>query len=309
MNILITGVLGHIGSSLLENISKVRNLKKVYLIDSVRSNNLNVLFNLKKSKVKLNFIEGDLLDDSVLKKIKDNINVVIHLASITNAEASFKFKNLIYKNNLGIFKKICNFCLKKKAKLIHLSSTSIYGSQSSLVDENCNFLKPQSPYADVKLLEEKYLQKKENSKLKYISLRLGTITGVSKGMRFHTAVNKFCYKTLLKEEVPIWNNAMDQYRPYLSLSDAIKTFIYIINNNFFNRQIYNVLTNNYTVREILKIIKNNNFFIRIKKTKSPILNQNSYKVSDIKIKKLKINFNKDINTDIKETLALLKRLY
>ena len=309
MNILITGVLGHIGSSLLENISKIRNLKKVYLIDSTRSNNLNVLFNLKKSKVKLNFIEGDLLDDNVLKKVKDNINVVIHLASITNAEASFKFKNLIYKNNLGIFKKICNFCLKKKAKLIHLSSTSIYGSQSSLVDENCNFLKPQSPYADVKLLEEKYLQKKENSKLKYISLRLGTITGVSKGMRFHTAVNKFCYKTLLKEEVPIWNNAIDQYRPYLSLSDAIKTFIYIINNNFFNRQIYNVLTNNYTVREILKIIKNNNFFIRIKKTKSPILNQNSYKVSDIKIKKLKINFNKDINTDIKETLALLKRLY
>jgi UDP-glucose 4-epimerase len=309
MNILITGVLGHIGSSLLENISKIRNLKKVYLIDSTRSNNLNVLFNLKKSKVKLNFIEGDLLDDNVLKKVKDNINVVIHLASITNAEASFKFKNLIYKNNLGIFKKICNFCLKKKAKLIHLSSTSVYGSQSSLVDENCNFLKPQSPYADVKLLEEKYLKKKENNKLKYMSLRLGTITGVSKGMRFHTAVNKFCYKTILKEEVPIWNNAMDQYRPYLSLSDAIKTFIYIINNNFFNRQIYNVLTNNYTVREILKMIKNNNFFIRIKKTKSPILNQNSYKVSDIKIKKLKIKFNKNINKDIKETLTLLKRLY
>ena len=114
MNILITGVLGHIGSSLLENISKIRNLKKVYLIDNARSNNLNVLFNLKKSKIKFNFIEGDLLDDYVLKKIKDNIDVTIHLASITNAEASFKFKDLIYKNNLGIFKKICNFCLKKK---------------------------------------------------------------------------------------------------------------------------------------------------------------------------------------------------
>ena len=50
MNILITGVLGHIGSSLLENISKIKNLKKVYLIDNARSNNLNVLFNLKKVK-------------------------------------------------------------------------------------------------------------------------------------------------------------------------------------------------------------------------------------------------------------------
>ena len=309
MNILITGVLGHIGSSLLENIYKIKNLKKVYLIDSARSNNLNVLFNLKKSKIKFIFIEGDLLDDNVLKKIRDNINVVIHLASVTNAEASFKFKNLIYKNNLGIFKKICNFSLKKKARLIHLSSTSIYGSQSSLVDEDCDFLKPQSPYADVKLLEEKYLKKKINRKLRYITLRLGTITGVSKGMRFHTAVNKFCYKTILKEEVPIWNNAMDQYRPYLSLRDSVNVFIYIINKNFFNRQIYNVLTNNYTVREILKMIKNNNFIIRIKKTKSPILNQNSYKVSDKKIKKLKINFNKHIKNDIKETLILLKSLY
>ena len=309
MNILITGVLGHIGSSILENISKIRNLKKVYLIDSARSNNLNVLFNLKKNKIKFNFIEGDLLDDAVLKKIKDDVDVVIHLASITNAEASFKFKDLIYKNNLGIFKKICNFCLKKKAKLIHLSSTSIYSSQSSLVDESCNFLKPQSPYADVKLLEEKYLQKKTNRKLKYITLRLGTITGVSKGMRFHTAVNKFCYKTVLKEEVPIWNNAMDQYRPYLSLSDAIKTFIFIVNNNFFNQQIYNVLTNNYTVREILKIIKNNHFKLKIIKTKSPILNQNSYKVSDDKIRKFKIFSNKDIKKDISATLKLLKSLY
>jgi nucleoside-diphosphate-sugar epimerase len=169
-------------------------------------------------------------------------------------------------------------------------------------------LKPQSPYADVKLLEEKYL-KKQNKKLKYISLRLGTITGISKGMRFHTAVNKFCYKTVLREQVPIWNNAMDQYRPYLSLRDAMKTLIYIVNNNLFNGKIYNVLTKNYTVRQILKMIENNNFKIKIKKTKSPILNQNSYKVSDDKIRKFKINFDKDIKRYIKETLELIKSLY
>tara|TARA_B100000767_G_scaffold275759_1_gene315160 strand:+ start:3176 stop:4102 length:927 start_codon:yes stop_codon:yes gene_type:complete len=308
MNILITGVLGHIGSSLLDDLSKIRNLRKVYLIDSARSNNLNVLFNLKNKNIKFNFIEGDLLDDKVLKKIKDKIDIVIHLASITNAEASFKFKKIIYINNLGIFKKICKFCIKTKARLIHLSSTSVYGPKSSLVDETCNFLTPQSPYADVKLLEEKYL-KRQNKKLRYISLRLGTITGVSKGMRFHTAVNKFCYKTILKEELPIWNNAMDQYRPYLSLSDAVKTIVYIINNDIFDREVYNTLTKNYTVRQILKMIENNNFKVKIKKTHSPILNQSSYKVSNEKLKKFKISFNRDIKKDIRETLQLLKNLY
>ena len=46
MNILITGALGHIGSKLVINLKKIKNLKKVYLIDCARSNNLNVLFNL-----------------------------------------------------------------------------------------------------------------------------------------------------------------------------------------------------------------------------------------------------------------------
>jgi nucleoside-diphosphate-sugar epimerase len=48
MNILITGVLGHIGSALLNNILKNKKIKKIYLVDNARSNNINVLFNLKK---------------------------------------------------------------------------------------------------------------------------------------------------------------------------------------------------------------------------------------------------------------------
>jgi len=291
MNILITGVLGHIGSSVLADISKIKKLKYVYLIDSARSNNLNILFKLKNKdkKTKIKFIEGDLLENKVLNKVKHKIDVVIHLASITNAEASFKFKKLIYSNNFGIFKKIVNFCIKKRAKLIHFSSTSVYGSRSSLVDEDSKFLSPQSPYADIKLFEEKYL-KIRKKKIRYISLRLGTITGISKGMRFHTAVNKFCFKTILREEVPVWNNAIDQYRPYLSLTDL-------------------KLTKNYTVRQVLKMIKDNNFKIKIKKTQSPMLNQNSYKVSNKKIKKFKISFSNDIKKDIRETLGLIKNLY
>ena len=95
-------------------------------------------------------------------------------------------------------------------------------------------------------------------------------------MRFHTAVNKFCFNTIIRKEIPIWNNAIDQFRPYLSLDDAIKTIFFFINKNLFNGEIYNVLTKNYTVRNILDLIKRNKYKIKIKKTKSPILNQNSF---------------------------------
>ena len=269
MKMLITGPLGHIGSELLNNLNKFKKLKKVYLIDNARSNNLNVLFKLKYKNIKIKFIYGNLLNKKILSQINDNIDVVIHLASISNAEESFKIRKLIYYNNFEIFKNIVSFCIKKKAKLIHLSSTSVYGKQDSMVDEKCKSLKPQSPYAHIKLLEEKYLKKNKN-KLNFVSLRLGTIAGVSKGMRFHTAVNKFCLNTILKVEIPIWNNAIDQYRPYLSLSDAVKVIHFIVKKNLFNKQTYNVLTRNYTVRQILNIIRKNNFKIKIRKTKSPI---------------------------------------
>ena len=63
-----------------------------------------------------------------------------------------------------------------------------------------SLLKPQSPYAEIKLIEEKLL-KKNRKKIKYITFRFGTIAGVSKGMRFHTAINKFCYQAVLNKKI------------------------------------------------------------------------------------------------------------
>ena len=75
----------------------------------------------------------------------------------------------------------------------------------------------------VKILEEKLL-KKNKSKLNFISFRFGTIAGVSKGMRFHTAINKFCLNASLNKRILVYKTALNQYRPYLSLRDAFKIF-------------------------------------------------------------------------------------
>tara|TARA_B100001063_G_scaffold218676_1_gene222219 strand:- start:1229 stop:2155 length:927 start_codon:yes stop_codon:yes gene_type:complete len=308
MNILITGALGQIGSSLISRLNEIKNLKKVYIIDSLRSNNINVLFKLNLKKIEIKFIKVDLINKKILSKINDKIDYVIHLASITNAEASFKIKKILFQNNYGIFKNIVNFCIKKKAKLIHLSSTSVYSLKSELVDESLEKLAPQSPYAEEKVLEEKYLNKNQK-RIKFITLRLGTITGVSKGMRFHTAVNKFCLNTILRENIPIWGNAMKLHRPYLSLKDAVKTIIFFINKKKFDNEIYNVITANYTVEEVLNFIKKNKYKIKTKIIKSPILSQFSFKVSRKKLDQTGLILSNSIEGDVKSTLNLLKKLY
>jgi nucleoside-diphosphate-sugar epimerase len=306
MNILITGVLGHIGSYLFKNFLFDKKIKKIYLIDCAKANNINTLFNLPKNKKKIFFFLHDLIDDTVLKKI-NNIDIIIHLASITNSEYSFNKRDEVYKNNYLIFKNIVNFAIRRKIKFIHISSTSVYGAQVGTVHEDQKNLNPQSPYAEIKLLEEKFLFR-NRKKLNYVTLRFGTIFGISYGMRFHTAVNNFCLNAFLKKPLPIWATALNQYRPYLSIKDAIKAINFILKKNIFNNQIYNVLTNNFTVQDILNSIKRNNVNFKVKKTFSKIMNQYSYRVSKAKFENLGIRLDSNLNIDIRDTLRLFTNI-
>ena len=55
-------------------------------------------------------------------------------------------------DNLKFFNNVLKFCKLKKINLVHLSSTSIYGSKELYVDENCKDIIPQSPYAKIKII-------------------------------------------------------------------------------------------------------------------------------------------------------------
>ena len=298
MKLLITGCCGHIGSYLVNNIHKINKIKKTIIIDNFQSTQINSLFNLNK-KNSIKFYKLDLTKKDSLKKF-NKIDYVIHLASMTNAEGSFKKKDEMYKNNLMCMKNVINFCKKRKAKLIHISSTSVYGKQASIVDETCEkkYLKPQSPYAQIKLIEEEMLRK-ETKKIKYITYRFGTISGISSGMRFHTAVNKFCFNASIDEPITVYKTALNQYRPYLSLKDAYKVFKFTINNNFFKNDIYNALSENCTVNQIIQKIKKYKKKIKIKFVHSEIMNQLSYHVDKKKLNKEGLNLKNKIRMILK----------
>jgi nucleoside-diphosphate-sugar epimerase len=306
MKLIITGACGHIGSYLAERMYLIPKIKKTILIDSLESNRYCSLFNIS-NKNNLTFFQIDLSKKKSLDKFKD-ADYLIHLASMTNAEKSFGKEKEMYKNNLDCMNNTVDFCKKNKIKLIHLSSTSVYGKQAELVDETCakKYLKPQSPYAKIKLIEENILKK--TKKIKYNTFRFGTIAGYSKGIRFHTAVNKFCLNAALNQDISVYKTALNQYRPYLSLRDAFKVFKFCIEKNFFKNDIFNALSGNFTVNDILAKIKKKKKTIKIKLVNSEIMNQLSYHVDDSKIRKYGLKLNSDLQNDINETLKLFTYL-
>jgi nucleoside-diphosphate-sugar epimerase len=248
--------------------------------------------------------------DLAKKNALDNFvktDVVIHLASITDAAGSLGIRKKIYKNNLNAFRNVLEYCKKNSSKLIHLSSTSVYGEQKGLVDENCKILRPKSPYAEIKLLEEKILIK-NRKKIKFITYRFGTISGVSKGMRFHTAINKFCFNCVLGKPLPLWKGMTNKPRPYLSLKDAFAVVKFTLEKNFFRNDIYNILSQNLTLASIIKIFKKNKIKVKVKYHKSRLINQYPFMVSNKKFSSVAFSLKSKIAEDIKLTLKQFKYL-
>jgi nucleoside-diphosphate-sugar epimerase len=105
----------------------------------------------------------------------------------------------------------------------------------------------------LRFLRKKYIKKlNKNKKLKSLILRFGTIVGFSYGMRFHTAVNKFCYQASVGLPLSVWKTSMNQKRPYLGLTDACRSIEFFLKQKNFDGQTYNVLSKNLSVKDIIQ---------------------------------------------------------
>jgi UDP-glucose 4-epimerase len=309
MKLLITGPLGHIGSRYIHNL-RPGDYDHVLLLDNLLTQRYCSLFNLPKG-VPFQFMEADVCT-SDLDALLKGVDVVIHFAAITDAASSFKIADQVEEVNFAGAKRVAQACAVNGCKMLFFSTTSVYGTQEVLVDESCSLdeLKPQSPYAASKLKAEQMLQEMgEKENLQFVICRFGTIFGTSIGMRFHTAINKFCWQACIGQPITVWRTALNQKRPYLDLSDAIRAIEFIIRKDRFDRQIYNVLTENTTVGEIVDIIRLHVPDARIEFVDSPVMNQLSYEVSCDKFKALGFDFKGSVAQGVHETLALIRGVH
>ena len=307
MKIVVTGALGHIGSEVVRKLAPRGGGWEIVMIDNMMTQRYCSLFDLPEG-TKYRFLEADLLKMD-LKPVLEKADAVIHLAAMTDAAGSFENKDKLEHNNFNATARVGEACAAAGCRMVHLSSTSVYGTQKDVVDEDCTEeeLAPQSPYADTKLKEERCLQEAgRDGKLKFITFRFGTICGTSAGMRFHTAVNKFCWQAVMGQPITVWKTALNQKRPYLDLSDAVAAMRFVLEKQVFDNRIYNVLTDNMTVQAILDSIK-----IRIPKfdveyVETKIMNQLSYNVSDKRFTGLGFKVEGSIDRRIGDTIALLR---
>jgi UDP-glucose 4-epimerase len=308
VKIIITGGLGHIGSRLSRHLPAAFPGAQIVIIDNLSTLRYCALFGLPNGAA-YRFIEADVLKADLHAMLR-GADVVVHLAAITDAAGSFETKELVKTVNYNATARVARACADLGCPMIYLSSTSVYGTQKEVVDEECSpeELQPQSPYAESKLAEEELLKKLgEETGLRYLICRFGTIAGTSPGMRFHTAVNKFCWQAVMGTPITVWRTALHQKRPYLALDDAMNAFTLIIRERIFDRGVYNVLTDNLTVNDIVEEIRTHVPTLQISYVDTPIMNQLSYQVLGSKFASRGFQATGSIRECISDTVELLAK--
>lgn len=305
MKIVVTGALGHIGSRLIRELPD----DDLILLDDLSTQRYVSLFDLPDSS-RYVFHEVDVRS-APLEPFFAGADAVIHLAALTDAATSFERAEQVEEVNFGATVRVAEACAAAGAPLVFLSTTSVYGTQSEVVDEDCaeSELQPQSPYAISKLRAERALEELGATRgLRFVTCRFGTIFGVSPGMRFHTAVNKFIWQACQGLPITVWRSALDQRRPYLDLTDGVRAIALILGRSLFDNRVYNVLTLNATVREIVEAIREHVPDLGIELVESRIMNQLSYTVSDARFRALGFEVRGDLRRGVAETVELLRGL-
>ncbi len=306
MRIVITGALGHIGSLLLRELpTQFKNLS-IVLIDNLATQRYCSLFFLPKSG-RYTFVEADILTADLHHLFK-GADAVVHLAAMAEPEGSFLKQKIVSEVNYRGTQRVAAACLKNDVPLVFPSTTSVYGSEDKVMSEDLPYsrLKPQSPYADTKRRSELHLHSLTKRGLRFTILRFGTIFGPSVGMRFHTAVNRFCWQAAHGQPLTVWKTALEQRRPYLDVRDAVGAISFFLKKKSYEGRVFNVVTDNFTVAEIVKTIRKNMGALKIKLVSSKIMNTLSYDVPSSKIKRLGFRFCGNLAKGVADTLNLLR---
>jgi len=153
---VVTGGAGFIGSHIADGLVK-QGHQVVILDDLSTGNKENIAALLKQSNVE--FIEGSIVDLSLLNKLVRGVDYVFHLAAIPSVPRSIKNPQASHEANItGTLNVLLAARDTGVKKVIYTSSCAVYGDASALPIKEETRPNPQSPYAVTKLAGEYYCQ-------------------------------------------------------------------------------------------------------------------------------------------------------
>jgi nucleoside-diphosphate-sugar epimerase len=252
--VLVTGGAGFIGShivdALLERGARVR------VVDNLSTGHLR---NLEKVKGKIDFLEGDLADESIARRAVKDVELVFHEAALPSVPRSVANPR---ETHLASVEATFNLLLAAKEKgvrrVVYAASSSAYGDQPTLPKIESMRPEPLSPYAAAKLVGEYYCQVFTRSYgLETICLRYFNVFGPRQdpSSPYSGVISQFVDR-LLKGQSPIIYGDGEQTRDFTYVSNAVEANMLAAESDRGIGEVINIANGEkVSINELFKLVR------------------------------------------------------
>ncbi|HUU26461.1 MAG TPA: SDR family oxidoreductase [archaeon] len=255
MNCLITGGAGFIGSNLAEYL-----LKKGWRVRILDNLSTGKLENLDSMIEQLEFIEGDIRDESLVEKAIRDCPIIFHQAALPSVPRSIADPAASHDVNVnGTFKLLLAAQRAKARRVILASSSSVYGDSEVLPRREELTPSPLSPYAVTKLAGEYYARAfSQVYGLETVSLRYFNVFGPRQDpdSPYAAVVPRFI-QALLNDQRPVIYGDGLQSRDFTYVDHVSEiNYLAATSNGNFCGEVFNVgCGRRFTLLELLEILK------------------------------------------------------
>ena len=150
LNVLVTGADGFIGSHLVEMLaSKYSNIKALTQYNSFGSWGWLDDVNCKD---RIEILAGDVRDPHFCNEIVKDIDIIFHLAALIAIPYSYSAPSSYVETNINGTLNICQAAKENgNIRVIHTSTSEVYGTAQYVPIDEHHPLQPQSPYSASKI--------------------------------------------------------------------------------------------------------------------------------------------------------------
>lgn len=225
MKILVTGGAGFIGSHLCEILLKKKKIKSVIILDNLEDGDRKNIKHLKSKKIKIQ--KKDINNYNSIIKCFKNVDVVVHLAALSDIVPSINDpKNYLKTNIIGTMNILESMRKNKVKKIIYAASSSCYGLPKKFPTDEKESIDTRYPYSFSKNIGEQVIQHwSKVYKINYISLRLFNVYGTRSRTHgaYGAALGVFLRQKIANRPFTIVGTG-NQKRDFVYVTDVCEAF-------------------------------------------------------------------------------------
>jgi nucleoside-diphosphate-sugar epimerase len=232
MKILITGNMGYVGPSVVDQLRT--SYPRATLVGFDIGYFGNCITNpevLPESRLDIQYF-GDIrnFQQEVLK----DVDTVVHLAGISNDPIGNRFEEVTLDINYRASIKMAKMAKRSGVRsFVFASSCSMYGAAEDSARTEKSPLNPLTAYAKSKVMTEKDLQPLAGEKFKVTSLRFSTACGWSDRLRLDLVLNDFVAGAVASGKITILSDGTP-WRPLINVKDMARAIYWAITRECFS---------------------------------------------------------------------------